>query len=51
MEVIAAQFGFYGPVVKPNIAGTISFDATETLRQKLCPEGSQQSSLIGIVKA
>ena len=51
MEVIAGHFGFYGPIVKPHISGTISFDAIEALRQKLCPEASQQSALIGIVKA
>jgi hypothetical protein len=51
MEVIAGHFGFYGPLVKPYISGTISFDAIEALRQKLCPEASQQSALIGIVKA
>lgn len=51
MEVIAGHFGFYGPIVKPHISGAISFDAIETLRQKLCPEASQQSALIGIVKA
>jgi hypothetical protein len=51
MEVIAGHFGFYGPIVKPHASGTISFDAIEALRQKLCPEASQQSALIGIVKA
>jgi hypothetical protein len=51
MEAIAGHFGFYGPLVKPYISGTISFDAIEALRQKLCPEASQQSALIGIVKA
>jgi len=51
MEVIAGYFGFYAPLVKPHISGAISFDAIEALRQKLCPEASQQSALIGIVKA
>jgi hypothetical protein len=51
MEVIAGHFGFYSPIVKPHISDTISFDAIEALRQKLCPEASQQSALIGIVKA
>jgi hypothetical protein len=39
------------PIVKPHISGTISFDAIEALRQKLCPEASQQSALIGVLKA
>jgi hypothetical protein len=51
MEVIAGHFGFYGPIVQPHTSGTISFDAIEALRQKLCPVASQQSALIGIVKA
>jgi hypothetical protein len=51
MEVIAGHFGFYGPIVKPHISGTISFDAIEALRRELCPEASRQSALIGIVKA
>jgi hypothetical protein len=51
MEVIAGHLGFYSPIVKPHISGRISFDGIEALRQKLCPEASQQSALIGIVKA
>jgi hypothetical protein len=51
MEVIAAHFGFYSPFVKPHTSGTISFDSIEALRQRLCPEASQQAALIGIVKA
>lgn len=51
MEVIAGHFGFYGPIVKAHASGTVSFEAIEALRQKLCPEASQQSALIGIVKA
>ena len=37
MEVIAGHFGFYGPIVKPHISGTISFDAIEALRQEAVP--------------
>jgi hypothetical protein len=51
MEVIAGHFGFYSPVIKPHISGAISFDAIEALRQKLCPEASRQSAVIGMVKA
>jgi hypothetical protein len=51
MEVIAGHFGFYGPFIKPRIGGTISFEAIEALRREVCPEASQQSALIGIVKA
>jgi hypothetical protein len=51
MELIAGHFGFYGPFIKPRIGGTISFEAIEALRHEVCPEASQQSALIGIVKA
>jgi hypothetical protein len=51
MEVIAGHFGFYGPILKPHISGSISFEAIEALRRELCPEASQQAALIGIVKA
>lgn len=51
MEVIAGHFGFYGPFIKPRMGGPISFGAIEALRREVCPEASQQSALIGIVKA
>jgi hypothetical protein len=34
MEVIAGHFGFYSPIVKPHISGTISFDAIEAIRHE-----------------
>lgn len=51
MEVIAGHFGFYPPIVRNRIPDKISFEAIETLRREICPEASQQSALIGIVKA
>ena len=51
MEVIAGHFGFYGPFIKPRVGGRISFEAIEALQRETCPEASQQSALIGIVKA
>lgn len=51
MEVIAGHFGFYEPFIKPRIGGKFSFEAIEALRREVCPEASQQSALIGIVKA
>lgn len=51
VDIIAGKFGFYDPFIKPLINGEISFEQIEDLRQSLCPEASNQSSLIGFVKA
>jgi hypothetical protein len=50
MEVIAGHFGFYSEIAKEYIAGEISFEAIEAVRKQLCPDASQQASLIGFVK-
>lgn len=51
VDIIAGKFGFYNPLIKPLINGEISFEQIESLRESLCPEASNQSSLIGFVKA
>jgi hypothetical protein len=51
IEVIAGTFGFYSPITQQHAKGEISFETFEDLRRQLCPEASQQSSLIGFVKA
>ena len=51
VDIIAGKFGFYNPLIKPHITGEISFEQIESLRESLCPEASNQSSLIGFVKA
>jgi hypothetical protein len=51
MEVVAGACGFYPPIIQAYAKGEISFEAIENLHEKLCPEASQQSSLIGFVKA
>lgn len=50
IDLIAGKFGFYNPFIKPYINGEISFEQIETLRQSLCPEASNLSSLIGFVR-
>lgn len=50
MDVIAGRFGFYPPFVRGFIKEEISFEAIENLRAQLCPEASQQSSLINFTK-
>lgn len=51
MDVIAGRFGFYPPFIASKVTGEISFDYIEELHSKLCPEASQQASLIGFVNA
>lgn len=51
MEIIAGNFGFYPPIVRPYAKGEISFEAIEELLTQLCPEASIQASLIGFVRA
>jgi hypothetical protein len=51
VDVIAGNFGFYASIIRGHIKGEITFEAIEQLRNQLCPEASQQSSLIGFVKA
>ena len=51
IDIIAGKFGFYDSFIKPHINGEISFEQIDLLRQSLCPEASNLSSLIGFVKA
>lgn len=51
IDIIAGKFGFYSSFIKPYINGEISFEQIDSLRQSLCPEASNLSSLIGFVKA
>ena len=51
MDIIAGEVGFCPQLVHPHATGEISFDKIDALREKLCPEASQQASLIGFVKA
>jgi hypothetical protein len=51
VDVIAGSFGFLPEMIRPLAKGQPSFDRIEEIRTQLCPEASQQSSLIGITKA
>jgi len=51
VEAIAGRFAFWSAMIHPHITGPASFELIETIRQKVCPEASRQSALIGIVKA
>ncbi len=51
VDVVAGTFGFYPPIVRKYPINELSFESIDNLRAQLCPEASQQSSLIGFVKA
>jgi hypothetical protein len=51
IDIIAGKFGFYDSFIRPCIKGEISFEQIDFLRQSLCPDASNQSSLIGFVNA
>lgn len=51
VDVIAGAFGFLPDLVSPLAKGQPSFDQIENIRITICPEASQQASLIGIAKA
>ena len=51
MDVIAGEVGFCPELVRPHATGEISFERIADLRERLCPDASQQASLIGLVKS
>jgi hypothetical protein len=51
VDVIAGEFAYYAPMVLPYTKGPLTFEAIEAARIVLCPEGSYQSALIGLVRA
>jgi hypothetical protein len=50
VDVIAGEFAYYEPMVRPYVKGDLTFEAIDTARQALCPEGSYLSALFGLVK-
>lgn len=51
VEVIAGTFAFWPEMIREHVSGPVSFEQIEAIRQKICPEASRQSALIGIAKA
>jgi hypothetical protein len=51
VDVLAGEFGFFSDLVKPHSKGMISFEKIESIRSLLCPNASQQATLIGIARA
>jgi len=51
VEVIAGKFAFWSEMIRAHVTEAASFELIEEIRQKVAPEASRQSALIGIVKA
>lgn len=51
MDIIAGEFAFLPEMVARYAIGPISFQRIEELRQRLAPEASRQSAVIGLVQA
>lgn len=51
MDVLAGEAGFFLDFIEPHASGDLTFDKLGTLREDLCPEASDQASLIGFVRA
>ena len=50
VDAIAGDLSFFPEFVKPLIAGEISFEKIEEIRNRVCPDSSQMSSAINISK-
>ncbi|MGD0904308.1 MAG: hypothetical protein ABR924_15325 [Terracidiphilus sp.] len=50
VDVIAGEFAYYAPMVRPYAKGDLTFEAIDAARTALCPEGSYHSALIGLVR-
>jgi hypothetical protein len=50
VDVIAGEFAYYPPIIRPFVKGQLTFETIDTARQALCPEGSYVSALFGLVK-
>jgi hypothetical protein len=51
VDVLAGEFGFFSDLVMPHAKGIISFGKIESIRNLLCPDASQQATVIGIARA
>jgi len=51
VDIVAARFGFYAPLLQEHVAGEASFEEIDRVRRDACPAASQQAALIGIAAA
>jgi hypothetical protein len=50
VDVVAGEFSFYAPMIKPHAKGEISFGRIDEVRSELCPEASAYSSIMNLAK-
>jgi len=50
VDVIAGEFSFYEPMLRPFMKGEISFNGIEAIRRECCPEASGYSSILNLSK-
>jgi hypothetical protein len=50
VDVIAGEFSFYEPMLRPFMKGEISFNKIEAIRCECCPEASGYSSILNLSK-
>jgi len=51
MDVIAGHLGFLPSLLRPYAKGEISFDTIDSLKERLCPKASRESTVTGVVQA
>jgi hypothetical protein len=51
MDIIASGAGFLADLLPASAAGELTFEAISEIKQEFCPDASQVSAMIGIVKA
>jgi hypothetical protein len=50
VDVIAGEFSFYEPMLRPFMQGDISFEKIEAIRAEHCPEASVYSAILNLSK-
>jgi hypothetical protein len=51
MDIIASETGFLAELLPTSSDGVLTFEAINEIKREFCPEASQVSAMIGIVKA
>jgi hypothetical protein len=51
VDIVAARFGFFSPLLQRHVSAEASFAEIDRIRLAACPAASQQAALIGIAAA